>query len=143
MSKTQLDNNELALQNERLQQRLLDAKLKVENLKVEKSGMEQKGRMKDGSSRQTLKESDQIIREMTTILQKREEELKYSMGESKKLLERTQQLENELLQKQGYIDKMLEIHKAEIDDSELRLKFTQDQAMSQLRQLRETQNVPV
>ena len=67
---------------------MLEAKTKVENLKNLKQGLEEKGRQTHVSERQNLKEADQIIKELTSALQKREEEMKYSMEENRKLMKR-------------------------------------------------------
>jgi len=97
-----------------------------------------KDQSKTAKSSHQLKEADQIIEELTSTLQRRESEMQLALDENDKLMQRYRILENELrlsyesnLQLRGHFTE-------EMENAELRIKLTQDQAMNQLKQMRET-----
>ena len=60
----------------------------MENLKSEKSGLEERGRANQATERNNMKEADQVIKELTNALKKREDEMKISLDENRKLMEK-------------------------------------------------------
>ena len=137
LSKYRQDNEDLVMQNDRLQQKLIDAKMRIDSLQFEKSSIETKGQSKTSMKKHQLKEADQIIEELTNTLQQREKEMTIALEENDKLMDRYRMLEAEL-QSSHQTNKSMKGHfDDQILNAENRIKLTQDQAMTQLKQMRE------
>ena len=127
-------------QNERLQQKLIDAKVRVGSLQFEKGNMVEQDREKRATESHSLREADQMISELTTALKRREAEMKIALDENVKLMHRYAQLEEVLQQKQVYIDSMQQQFQAELEERDIRLKQTQEQALTHMKQMKENYN---
>lgn len=58
LAKHKNEKEDLALQNDRLQQKLIEAKMRIDSLQFEKSSIETKGNAKGAHNQHQLKEAD-------------------------------------------------------------------------------------
>ena len=128
--KQKRENEDLILQNERLQQKLIDAKMRMDGMRFDQKASEGVNKENVSRSNFQLKEADQIIEELTNTLQRRESEMAVALSENEQLMERYRKLENELQMCRQTVKDLKGRHTDEMINAENRIKLTQEQAMS-------------
>ena len=88
-------NQDLMKQNERLQSKLMEAKVKMDNLRFEKSNMQELNNEKRQMEANSMRESDQVIQELSAALKRRELEMQGALDENSKLMHSFNELEAE------------------------------------------------
>ena len=73
----------------------MDAKIKMYNLQFEKGNMQEQNNEKRQMEANSMRESDQIIRELSAALKRRELEMQGALDENAKLMHSYNELEAE------------------------------------------------
>ena len=100
--------------------------MRIDSLQFEKTSIVTKDKTNSVHKTHQLKEADQIIEELTSTLQRRENEMKIALDENDKLMDRYRKLEAELQASHQSNTMLRDQFDDQIENAENRIKLTQE-----------------